>query len=100
MMEDARIEAIIHQVMSELRQGERVRHGPPPEPLPAVQPPPPFQVLRHGDNLFPDADSAVEAAGQAYRQLNDLPLSVREQMIAHIRRVMRENAQVDRKSVV
>ena len=94
MMEDARIEAIIHQVMSELRQGERVRHGPPPEPLPAVQPPPPSQVLRHGDNLFPDADSAVEAAGQAYRQLNDLPLSVREQMIAHIRRVMRENAQV------
>ncbi|RLC76449.1 MAG: hypothetical protein DRJ03_28645, partial [Chloroflexi bacterium] len=80
--------------MAELRQGERVRHGPLPEPTVAAQPPPPAPSLRHGDNLFPDVDSAIAAARIAYLQLFELPLSVREQMIAHIRRVMRENAQV------
>jgi acyl-CoA reductase-like NAD-dependent aldehyde dehydrogenase len=93
-LDDARIEAIIGQVMAELRQGERVRHGPLPEPTVAVQPPPPAPALRHGDNLLPDVDTAVAAARRAYVQLNHMPLSVREQMIAHIRRVARENAQV------
>jgi len=94
MIDDARIEAIIQQVMAELRQGDRVRHGPPPEPMDATRPPPSAPALRHGDNLFADVDSAVAAARRAYLQLGDLPLSVREQMIAHIRRVMRENAQL------
>ncbi len=94
MLDDARIEAIVQQVMGELRQGERVRHGPMPEPVSAVQPPPPAAALRHGDNLFPDVDSAVAAARRAYVQLGQMPLSVREKMIAHIRRVARENAQV------
>ena len=97
MLDDARIDAIVRQVMSELRQGERVRHGPLPEPLDlpdATQPPPPAPALRHGDNLFPDVDSAVAAARRAYVQLGDMPLSIRERMIAHIRRVVRENAQV------
>jgi len=94
MLDDARIEAIVQEVMAELRQGQRVRHGRRPEPLPPVQPPPPAPSLRHGENLFPDVDSAVAAARQAYRQLGNRPLSVREQMIAHIRRVMRENAQL------
>ena len=94
MLDDARIDTIVQQVMAELRQGERVRHGPLPEPTNAAQPPPPATALRHGDNLFPDVDSAVAAARRAYVQLGDMPLSVRENMIAHIRRVMRENAQV------
>jgi len=97
MIDDARIDAIVQQVMAELRQGERVRHGPLPEPseLPdTTRPPAPGPALRHGDNLFPDVDSAVAAARHAYLQLFDLPLSVREQMIAHIRRVARENAQL------
>jgi aldehyde dehydrogenase len=94
MIDETRIDAIVQQVMAELRQGERVRHGPLPEPLGATQPPPPAPVLRHGDNLFPDVDSAVVAARRAFLQLGDLPLSVREKMIAHIRRVTRENAQV------
>ena len=94
MLDDARIDTIVQQVMAELRQGERVRHGPLPESTDAPQPPPPAPVLRHGDNLFPDVDSAVAAARRAYLQLNDMPLSVREQMIAHIRRVARENAQL------
>ncbi len=94
MIDEARIDAIVQQVMAELRQGERVRHGPLPEPLEAKQPPPPAPALRHGDNLFPDVDSAITAARRAYLQLCEMPLSVREQMIAHIRRVVRENAQL------
>jgi aldehyde dehydrogenase len=92
MIDDARIEAIVEQVMSELRQGERVRHGPPPETPALGGPPTSTPTLRHGDNLFPDVDSAVAAANEAYRQLFDLPLAVREQMISHIRRISRENA--------
>jgi acyl-CoA reductase-like NAD-dependent aldehyde dehydrogenase len=94
MLDDARIDAIVQQVMAELRQGERVRHGPPPEPLDATKPPPPAPALRHADNLFPDVDSAVAAARRAFVQLDDLPLAVREHSIAHIRRIARENAQV------
>ncbi|MGD2145272.1 MAG: aldehyde dehydrogenase EutE [Anaerolineae bacterium] len=93
-MEEARIQAIIDNLMSELRQGERVRHGPAVEPEAASRPPSPVPVLRHGDNLFPDVDTAVEAARRAYVELGRMPLAVREQMIAHIRRIMRENAQV------
>jgi acyl-CoA reductase-like NAD-dependent aldehyde dehydrogenase len=94
MLDDARIDAIVQKVMTELRQGERVRHGPLPEAPSGAPLPGPAPVLRHGENLFPDVDSAVAAARQAYRQLDDLPLAVREQMILHIRRVARENAQL------
>jgi acyl-CoA reductase-like NAD-dependent aldehyde dehydrogenase len=92
MMEESRIEAIVEQVMAELRQGERVGHGPLPEmPSSANLPEPEF---RHSSNLFPDVDSAVVAAQQAFRELNALPLELRGQMISHIRRTMRENAQL------
>jgi len=89
----AEIQAVIDRVMSELRQGDRVGHGPRPEPVKATEPPPPAAVPRHGDNLFPDVDTAVAAGRRAYAELQTLPLAVREQMIAHIRRTMRENAQ-------
>ncbi len=96
MMDDARIEAIIQQVMAELRHGERVRHGPSPEPVVADRPAQLLRVpaLRQDGCLFPDVNSAAAAARQAFLQLASLPLSVREQMIAHIRRAMRENAQL------
>jgi acyl-CoA reductase-like NAD-dependent aldehyde dehydrogenase len=93
-MDDERLNRIVQEVMAELRQGGRVRHGPSPEPLAALQPPPPGRSLRSGGSLFPDVESAVAAARQAYLQLQDLPLSIRESMIAHIRRISRENAQV------
>ncbi len=93
-MDDARIEAIVQKVMTELRQGERVRHGPLPEPPTVVTAPGAAPEIRRGDNLFPSVDSAVAAARGAFVQLNLLPLSVREHMVAHIRRVMRENAQL------
>ena len=33
MIDSAQIDAIVEQVMSELSQGERVRHGPTPAPV-------------------------------------------------------------------
>ena len=93
MLDDARIEAIIQQVMAELRQGERGPHSPLPEVDP-MRPPAPAPQLRHAGNLFPDADSAVKAARRAFEQLMALPLGLREQMISHMRRVGRENAQL------
>jgi len=92
-MDSAAIEDVIQRVMSELRQGQRVGHGPRPEPQPAPRPPRPAVTSTRGDALFPDVDSAVTAARRAYEQLRQLPLAVRERMVAHIRRAMRENAQ-------
>jgi acyl-CoA reductase-like NAD-dependent aldehyde dehydrogenase len=93
LLDDPRIEAIIQRVMAELGQGERGPH----EPLPEVDlsgPPATMPELRHGSSLFPDVDSAVRAARRAFEQLSGLPLSLRERMINHMRRVGRENAQL------
>ncbi|MCZ6824357.1 MAG: aldehyde dehydrogenase EutE [Gemmatimonadetes bacterium] len=92
-MDSGAIEEVIQRVMSELRQGQRVGHGPRPEPQPALRPPRPAVTSTRGDALFPDVDSAVTAARRAHEQLQELPLAVRERMVAHIRRAMRENAQ-------
>ena len=93
VLDDARIEAIIQQVMGEVRQAERGPHSPQPETS-TTRPPAPAPQLRHAGNLFPDSDSAVKAARQAFEQLMGLPLGLREQMISHMRRVGRENAQL------
>ncbi|MBN2554541.1 MAG: aldehyde dehydrogenase EutE [Anaerolineales bacterium] len=94
MLDDKKIDAIIQQVMSELEQGDRSRQGPRPQPVSPTATPAPPTVIRHGDNLYSDVDSAVAAAHFAFQQLQELPLSIREQMISHIRRILRENAQV------
>jgi acyl-CoA reductase-like NAD-dependent aldehyde dehydrogenase len=91
-MEETRIEAIVEQVMAELRQGDRVRHGPLPELPGSTDLPKP--EIRFSSNLFPTVDAAVAAAQEAFRELNMLPLELREEMIRHIRRMMRENAQL------
>jgi aldehyde dehydrogenase len=92
-MKPPEIDAVIERVMAELRQGERVRHGPRPEAQPVEVPPRPAAAPRHGGNLFVDVDAAVGAARAAVRRLADLPLAVRERMISHIRRAMRASAQ-------
>ena len=93
MINDTQIQSVIDRVMSELHHPEPGSHGPRPKPVVGVQPPLPSPSPRHGDNLFPDVDSAVTAGRAAFDQLQELPLSVREKMIAQIRRTMRENAQ-------
>lgn len=92
-MHDAQIQAVIDTVMSELHHPERVPLGPSPSPTTVAEPLQPASRPRHGDNLFPDVDTAVDAARHAFGELQDLPLSVRKHMIAHIRRKIRENAQ-------
>jgi acyl-CoA reductase-like NAD-dependent aldehyde dehydrogenase len=93
-LDDARIDSIIQQVMTELRQGDRVRHGAAPSPETPPSPPPPAPALRHAENLFPTVDAAVEAARQAHARLREMPLELREQMVSHMRRLLRENAQL------
>jgi acyl-CoA reductase-like NAD-dependent aldehyde dehydrogenase len=93
MLDEARIEAIIQQVMSELGQSERRAHAPLPQ-VDATRQPAPSRPLQHAGCLFPDSDSAVRAARRAFEQLSSLPLGVREQMVSHMRRAARENAQV------
>jgi len=92
-MDDTRIQSVIDRVMTELKHSDRVGHGPKSTPPDVVDPPAAPGAPRHGDNLFADMDSAVKASRRAYLTLQDLPLSIREHMIAHIRRSMRENAQ-------
>ncbi len=93
MLDEARIDQIVQQVMAELRQSDAGPHA----PLPAVDtshepgaPPP----LRHGSALFPEVEFAVRAARLAFEQLRAMPLSVREQVVNHMRRAARENAQL------
>jgi acyl-CoA reductase-like NAD-dependent aldehyde dehydrogenase len=93
MIEDTRIEAIVEQVMTELGQGD-YRHAPAVDEKQIHQPPGPRPTIRLGENLFSDVDSAVAAAGKAFQQLSDLPLSIREKMVSQIRRTMRENAHI------
>jgi acyl-CoA reductase-like NAD-dependent aldehyde dehydrogenase len=93
MLDDARIEAIIRNVMTELGRAEAGR-GASPVAVDTAQPPAPAPAPRHATNLFPDPDSAIRAARAAYEQLSRLPLAIREQMIAHMRRTARENAQL------
>jgi acyl-CoA reductase-like NAD-dependent aldehyde dehydrogenase len=94
MLDETQIETIVEQVMAELGQRERVRHGPTPQPIPTHNPPVAAHPLRYGTNLFPDVDRAVAAARVAFHQLHELPLELREAMIAQIRRTARENSQV------
>jgi aldehyde dehydrogenase len=44
--------------------------------------------------IFPDVDSAVNAAALAFRQLDLLPLARREDIIRHMRQAARDHAQV------
>jgi aldehyde dehydrogenase len=93
VLDDTRIDAIIQQVMAELRQAESGPHEPLP-PVGAAPPAAPAPELYHADNLFPDVDRAMQAARRAFEELGGLPLALRERMIGHMRRSARENAQV------
>jgi len=98
-MNDSEIQAIINQVMQQVRQSPPAAQPAPPHAAPRsssktaysdgdTQPP-------HGDwGVFPTLDEAVAAANQAYRQLNRLPLEIRKDMVAHMRQAGREHAMV------
>jgi aldehyde dehydrogenase len=88
-MDDARINSIIEYVMRELGDTEHI----PPAPAHSVPGHVPFEP-RPGDGMFPDPDSAVSAAAEAFEQLQALPLERRKQIVAAMRAAGREYAQV------
>ncbi|HET7375639.1 MAG TPA: aldehyde dehydrogenase, partial [Anaerolineae bacterium] len=85
MLDEARIQQIVQQVVAELRQS-----GSAPTRSDSGNP-----VGSSGvDGIFPDVDSAVTAAKSAFDQLNRLPLELRERMITAMRLAAEEAAQV------
>ncbi len=87
-LDDARISSLIEYVMRELGDAD-------PLAAPTQRAPQhiPFDP-RPGDGMFPDPDSAVAAAQEAFEQLQALPLERRRQMVAAMRATAREHAQV------
>ncbi len=91
-MDDAQIQSVIDRVMTGLHRPEQTpvkqaSAGHSVESAPSIPQP------KHADNLFSDVDSAVSGARRAFTELQGLPLSVRQDMIAHVRRTIREHAQ-------
>lgn len=94
-MDEQQIQTIIQRVMQEVGQGKAA--------LPPAAPPkkiaqgyqsatPPAPAGQ--DGLFATLDEAVTAAQTAFRQLSQLPLSIRQDMVAQMRRAGREYATV------
>jgi aldehyde dehydrogenase len=87
-IDDSQISRIINNVMRELNDPSFSA----PAPAQASKP-----ITIHpsaGDGLFPDPDRAVAAAQAAYEQLADMPLELRKQMVAAMRSIAREHAEV------
>ena len=90
-MDEQQIQSIIDRVMREIGQGTAptVAAAPLP-PRSAPLPEPPAGQL----GLFDTLDEAVAAATHAFRRLQQLPLTIRKEMVAHMRQAGRENATV------
>ncbi len=83
MLDDAQIDAIVQHVLAELR----------PSPTASSYP---LQAGEGGSGgpVFPEVESAVAAAKAAFLQLRQMPLALRERMVASMRRAAEEYAQV------
>src|SRR5919108_251784 len=75
-MDETQLQQIVSRVVAEVRAKERQQ--------------PANGVARAG--VLPDVDSAVGAAGHAFRRFQAMPLALRDKMIAAIRQIMREEA--------
>lgn len=101
-MDDKQIQAIIERVMRELGPIAKGDSGPSPaasgyEPHPKSKNPsgrPPNQNPKSADGIFATLDEAVAAAEVAFRQLNAMPLTIRQDMVSHMRQAGREYATV------
>jgi len=99
-MNDREIQSIIDRVMREV--GGATAPAPPPEP--AAKPARPSARANGGYGatpapasagdfgVYPTLDEAAAAARAAFMRLNALPLAIRQDMVAHMRRAARENA--------
>ncbi len=102
MMDDAKIQAIIDNVMREIGQTTGTMDtdvtSSPMKPLPQIRTAAyeaPARPPTSGDNgEFLTLDEAVLAAQTAFNRLNRLPLAIRQDMVNQMRRAGRENATV------
>jgi len=95
-MKDSEIQAIVDRVMKEVGAVPPAAVEPLPEmAVSQTDSNPPSQPMTVGeDGLFKTLDEAVAAAQAAFRRLNQLPLDIRNHMVAHMRQAGRENAQI------
>ena len=89
-VDDARLDAIVSQVLSELRAERGLTRREEPSGGDYGYSP----SLGERTGQYPDVDSAVAAAQRAFEALNELPLAIRKDMVAHMRQAGRENALV------
>ena len=89
-MEQKDIQSIIDQVMREVGQ-PAAQPAPVPQRQQAATPSAP---IKGDDGLFDTLDEAVAAARQAHEALNELPVEIRKDMIAHMRQAGRQYATV------
>src|SRR4051794_33683904 len=74
-MDETQLQQIVSRVVAEVR----AREGQAPD-----------RAAQAG--VFPDVESAVRAASAAFRQLQTLPLALRDKLVAAIRQTMRAEA--------
>jgi len=97
-MDDSQIQAIIDRVMHEVGADQNGAVGSRVEPQAPAATSYGYgaDATPAGDTgdggVFATLDEAVEAATVAFRQLNALPLAIRKDMVAHMRRSAREEA--------
>ncbi|MDX1417315.1 MAG: aldehyde dehydrogenase family protein [Candidatus Promineifilaceae bacterium] len=93
-MQDQEIQIIIDRVMHEI--GKRADRSEvvtaPRSERSSYGSRPPAPTVGGQNGVYPTLDEAVAAANTAYRRLNVLPLAIRKDMVAHMRRAARENA--------
>jgi acyl-CoA reductase-like NAD-dependent aldehyde dehydrogenase len=100
MMEDERIQAIIERVMREVGSTTKDVDQASPTPRPAARHEParhrvpPVPIITGDQGIYPSLDEAAAAAAVAFQRLNDLPLAIRQDMVAHMRQAGREHATV------
>jgi acyl-CoA reductase-like NAD-dependent aldehyde dehydrogenase len=95
-MDDSQIQAIIQRVMQEVGQPNSAGNGVASAAgkRPTTQRDHPVPAPAGEQGLFPTLDEAVHAATIAFQNLNRLPLAIRQDMVAHMRRAGREHAGV------
>ena len=93
-IDEGRLDAIVNQVLGELRTERGSSATPQPQSEPDSHGYQSEATSTGSSGHYPDVDSAVQAATQAHAALNQLPLAIRKDMIAHMRQAMRENAHV------
>ncbi len=96
MLNEAEIQNIIDRVMREIGEptGQPISPAKERPVRRSVRYPPPEPVPGGADGVFPTLDEAVNAATAAFRQLNEMPLAIRKDMVAHMRQAGREYAAV------